>query len=81
VKNLRMMAAEDLQTRFGLEVGAVPPFGHLLGLPTYVDAQLLAQPRIAFNAGSRTTSVVLATADFVRLEQPTVGSFAAEVSG
>jgi prolyl-tRNA editing enzyme YbaK/EbsC (Cys-tRNA(Pro) deacylase) len=75
IKNLRMIAADDLHQRFGLEVGAVPPFGHLLGLPTHVDEQLLAVPRIAFNAGSRTTSVVLATTDFVRLEQPTVGRF------
>ena len=31
VKNLRMIDAGDLLQRFGLEVGAVPPFGHLFG--------------------------------------------------
>ncbi|HWE60332.1 MAG TPA: YbaK/EbsC family protein [Chloroflexota bacterium] len=78
VKNLRMISPEDLLQRTGLEVGAVPPFGHLIGFPTYVDERLLALPRIAFNAGSRSTSVLLATTDFVRLEQPVVGRFAAD---
>src|SRR5919198_651345 len=78
VKNLRMVSADDLKALTGLEVGAVPPFGHLLGLPTYVDVRLLELPRIAFNAGSRSTSVVLATRDFARLANPIVGRFAVE---
>ncbi len=76
VKNLRMIDAGDLLQRFGLEVGAVPPFGHLFGLATFVDERLLEQARIAFNAGSRTTSVILATADYMRLEKPNTGNFA-----
>jgi len=78
VKNLRMMPADDLRALTGLEVGAVPPFGHLLGLPTYVDARLLELPRIAFNTGSRSASVVMAARDFARLASPIVGHFAAE---
>ena len=75
VKNLRMVSAEELYNLTGLEVGAVPPFGPLMGLPTYVDEGLLALPRIAFNAGSRGTSVLMATADFQRLVQPASGRF------
>jgi len=78
VKNLRMVSAEELRLMTGLEVGAVPPFGHLMGLPTYVDEGLLALPRIAFNAGSRSTSVVMATRDYARLAGPVRGRFAAE---
>jgi prolyl-tRNA editing enzyme YbaK/EbsC (Cys-tRNA(Pro) deacylase) len=78
VKDLRMISADDLQAEFGLEVGAVPPFGSLLGLQTYLDEGLLPQPRIAFNAGSRSTSVVLATQDYTRLEAPILGRFAAD---
>ena len=80
VRSVSMIAADELLERFGLEVGAVPPFGHLLGLKSYADERLLAQSRIAFNAGSRTISIVLATADYVRLEQPVVGRFAADPS-
>lgn len=78
VKNLQMISADDLRAQFGLEVGAVPPFGSLLGLQTYLDEGLLPWPRIAFNAGSRNTSVVLATQDYTRLEAPILGRFAAE---
>lgn len=79
VKNLRMVTAEGLHALTGLEPGAVPPFGALFGLPTYVDARLLALPRIAFNAGSCGTSVILSTADYARLADATVGRFAADV--
>jgi Ala-tRNA(Pro) deacylase len=78
IKNLRLLPSEDLIARTGLEPGAVPPFGSLLGFPTYADERLMSLPKIAFNAGSRSVSVVLATADYVRLEQPTVGRFASE---
>ena len=80
VRSLSMIAADDLLRLFGLEVGAVPPFGHLLGLKTYADERLFSQSHIAFNAGSRTVSVVLATADYQRLEQPVTGRFAADPS-
>lgn len=78
VKNLRMVSADELHALTGLEPGAVPPFGALFGLPTYVDERLLTLPRIAFNAGSRGTSVVLATADYARLANATAGHFAAD---
>lgn len=77
VGNLRMVSREELYDLTGLEVGAVPPFGNLLGFPTYVDEALLTLPRIAFNAGSRTTSVIMATADYTRLVEPAIASFAA----
>lgn len=73
-----MVTRDELYDLTGLEVGAGPPFGSLLGFPTYVDGCLLVQPRSAFNAGSRTTSVIMATADYTRLVQPAVASFAAE---
>ncbi len=78
VKDLRMVSPEDLREMTGMEVGAVPPFGSLLGLPVFVDERLLDLPRISFNAGSRTTSVVMAPADYQRLEQPTSGRFASD---
>jgi Ala-tRNA(Pro) deacylase len=56
----------------------VPPFGNLIGLPTYVDERLLELPQISFNAGSRTFSVIMATVDYKRLAEATPGRFAAE---
>ncbi|NUS38201.1 MAG: YbaK/EbsC family protein [Lysobacter sp.] len=52
------------------ELGAMPPFGHLYGMPVYVDARLAQEPDIAFNAGSHTDVVRMPYAEFERLAQP-----------
>ncbi len=57
------------------EVGAMPPFGNLYGMAVYMSERLIKDREIAFNAGSATELVRLATQDFVRLVKPVVGSF------
>ncbi|RPE79761.1 aminoacyl-tRNA deacylase [Vulcaniibacterium tengchongense] len=52
------------------EVGAMPPFGHLYGMPVYVDSRLAHQPQIAFNAGNHDEAVRMPYAEFERLAQP-----------
>jgi Ala-tRNA(Pro) deacylase len=52
------------------EVGAMPPFGHLYGMPVYVDSRLAQQPEIAFNAGSHTDAVRMPYDEFEKLAQP-----------
>ena len=59
------------------EPGAEPPFGNLYGLPVYVDQTLTRDEEIVFNAGTHTQTIKMKYADFKRLVQPTVGSFAA----
>ena len=76
VKNLRMAAAEEVEA-VGAVVGGVPPFGKAMDLQTYADEGIAARTTLSFNAGSRTTSVVLAARDYLRIEQPIMGHFAA----
>lgn len=57
------------------ELGAMPPFGNLYGLPVFVAASLAAEPEIAFNAGSHTEIIKMAYADFEDLVKPTVLEF------
>ncbi|QSX78757.1 aminoacyl-tRNA deacylase [Agrilutibacter solisilvae] len=52
------------------ELGAMPPFGHLYGMPVYVDSRLAQQPEIAFNAGSHTDAVRMPYEEFEKLAQP-----------
>ena len=52
------------------ELGAMPPFGHLYGLPVYVDSRLTGHADIAFNAGSHTDVVRMPYDEFERLAQP-----------
>ncbi len=57
------------------ELGAMPPFGNLYGLPVYVAASLALEKEIAFNAGSHTEIIKMAYADFEDLVKPTVLEF------
>lgn len=52
------------------EVGAMPPFGNLYGLPVYVDPSLSANEEIIFNAGTHVETIRMKYRDFERLAQP-----------
>jgi Ala-tRNA(Pro) deacylase len=54
------------------EIGAMPPFGNLYGLPVYVAQKLSDDSEIAFNAGTHCELIRMAYADFDRLVQPIV---------
>lgn len=58
------------------EPGAMPPFGSLYNLPTYVDESLAADEEIVFNAGTHRDAIRMKYADLVRLAKPAVGAFA-----
>jgi Ala-tRNA(Pro) deacylase len=58
------------------DVGAMPPFGNLYGMPVYVADSLTEDEEIAFNAGSHDQLVKMAYRDFERLVQPEVMRFA-----
>jgi len=59
------------------EVGAMPPFGNLYGMPVYADVSLSHDKEIAFNAGTHRELVRLAWEDFQRLVQPKLMKLAA----
>ena len=68
VRSLRFATAEELMELTGLVPGSVPPFGEpVLPFPLYVDESIEGNERIAFNAGSLTDSLVLGTADYLRV--------------
>lgn len=63
----------EFKDRFpGCEVGAMPPFGNLYGMPVYCSEALTQQPEIAFAAGSHEESIHMKTADFLALVNPVV---------
>lgn len=67
--------AEVIKTRFGLLPGGVPPFGNLLALDTYFDSGVATQERAAFNCGSQTHSIIMKSADLIKLIEPKLGTF------
>lgn len=58
------------------DVGAMPPLGNLYGLPVYVEEALTADSEIVFNAGTHQDTIRMKYADFARLAQPRIFSFA-----
>ena len=54
------------------ELGAMPPFGNLYGMPVFVAEELAEDDEIAFNAGSHTELVQLAFSDFDKLVHPKI---------
>ena len=76
-KKTRFATPEELLERTGLVPGCVPPFGSpILGFPLYADPSVFENPRIAFNAGSLTDSIVMDIGDYRRLARPEVFTFA-----
>lgn len=69
---------ENLLERFGLSVGAVPPFGNLLNVDTFYDNGLQQNEKAAFNCGLTTESIVMNAKDLFTLVQPKFGPFAKE---
>ncbi|MGH2572998.1 MAG: aminoacyl-tRNA deacylase [Actinomycetota bacterium] len=66
----RLATEEDLEREFpGYELGALPPLGSLLGIPVYVDPEVLGHETVVFAAGSQTESVKMRTEDLFREEQ------------
>jgi len=53
------------------ELGAMPPFGNLFGLKTFVAEELTEDEEIGFNAGSATDLIRMRYADYARLVKPT----------
>ena len=77
VKDVRLAQEAEFSTVFpGCEVGAMPPFGNLFGLPVYADRSLEKDEAIIFNAGTHTQTGKMAFRDFVRLVKPRMEEFA-----
>ena len=72
------LASEDDFARLfpDCELGAMPPFGNLYSLATYVDAALERDEEIFFQAGTHVDTIKMKYADFSRLVQPKVADFA-----
>ncbi len=72
-KTARLASEKEFGELFpDCEIGAMPPFGNLYGVPVLVDRSLAFDPEITFNAGTHRETMTLAYADFERLVRPRV---------
>lgn len=76
VQRTRFAFRDELTDMTGLTPGAVPPFGEpILPFPLFADPTVLQQETMVFTAGSHTTSIRMASADYRRIARPQVFDF------
>jgi Ala-tRNA(Pro) deacylase len=73
---VRLATEEEIKSLFpDCELGAMPPFGHLYGLPVYVDQSLVEDEEIVFQAGTHSEAIRMRYWDFASLTFPVVEQF------
>lgn len=75
VKDLRMATPVEVETVIGVKIGAVPPFGHIFGIPFYMDKHLEDEAFISFNAGLHTKSIRVKQSEYEKVAKPIIGEF------
>ena len=76
-KSIALADEVEFELKFpDCDLGAMPPFGNLYGIPVYVEEKLTEDDEIAFNAGSHNELVKMRYDDFERVVNPIVGRFA-----
>lgn len=75
--DLRLARESEFRDYFpDCEPGAMPPFGNLYDMSTYVSPELAVEPDIVFNAGSHTELIRMGWRDYYNLVKPRVADFA-----
>ena len=76
-KNIDFVKEAWMKKRLiGVKVGAIPPFGNLWKLPTFVDRSLINQSKIIINGGDYNWSIKISPASFKKLiPDLVIGSF------
>ena len=54
------------------EVGAMPPFGNLVGMKNYMDEKLLENESIAFNAGTHSLVFHMDLGNYIEMANPVI---------
>ncbi len=75
VRDLRMATPDEVLAVTGVSIGAVPPFGHIFGIPLYVDEAVRDNTHVSFNAGLHTRSIRMGEKEYEKVAHPTVGAF------
>lgn len=55
-----------------VELGAIPPFGSLFGLPVYLDESMREMDEVFVPGGALTQSLTIRLEDYLREEQPQI---------
>lgn len=74
--HVRLATEEEFKDLFpDCDLGAMPPFGILYGIPVYVDHSLTEDDEIVFQAGTHSEAIRMRYIDFAALVFPVVEEF------
>jgi Ala-tRNA(Pro) deacylase len=80
VKKVELAKEEDFAGSFpDCDLGAMPPFGNLYGIPVWVDEHMAGQETIVFNACTHYEALKMSFSDYEKLVNPKVASFGTHV--
>jgi len=74
-RRLELASPQDVLKVTGCEIGSVHPFGNLFRLTTYMDASVLENDSVNFNAGLHTVSIYMKAEDLVKAIRPQITEF------
>lgn len=63
------------------DLGAMPPFGDLYGVPTFVDAELREESTVAFHAGDHASAIELSYEEYEQLSEAIPGDISGPLRG
>lgn len=69
-EQVEVASAESVEAFSGLKVGAIPPFGRILGMEVFFDKAFWSKTESVFNAGRRDRSIIIATKDLLKVAEP-----------
>jgi prolyl-tRNA editing enzyme YbaK/EbsC (Cys-tRNA(Pro) deacylase) len=72
IKDLRMATPEEVKELTTLEIGAIPPVGSAMNLPSYYDNSFILKENVAFNAGDHSVTIIMTGDDLIRVEKPKI---------
>jgi Ala-tRNA(Pro) deacylase len=79
-KDVSFESEQEFESLFpDCAVGAMPPFGNLYGVPTYVDKSLAEEDYIVFEAGTHTEAIKLSYHDYEKIVKPQVEDLAIKI--
>jgi len=68
IKKIEFVSERVMKNKFkGVKIGAVPPFGSLWQLQTFIDRSFLKNPKIILNAGDYNWSIKITPKSFKKL--------------
>lgn len=70
ISKVKFASERLIKSRFknrGMRLGAIPPFGNLVDVPTFINESLLNKKRIILNSGRHEKSIVMKGKDFEKI--------------